>query len=78
MHKTPLDRVSDATRAVRSVWGLNRQIAFSVIHISTCCAPRTNVLALVLNITMKTRMTMSVKDATHSVELVKVKTHILL
>lgn len=74
LHKTPLGHVRDATRVVRSVWGLNPQTAFSVIHISTCCAPRTNVLALVLSITTKARTT-SVKDATLPAEHVKVKAY---
>lgn len=77
LHKTPLDHVRDATRVVRSVWGLNPQTAFSAIHIFTCCAPRTNVLALVLSITMKAR-TMFVKGATLPAELVKVKAYTLL
>lgn len=73
LHKTPLDRVRDVTKAVRSAWGLNQQTAFSVTHISTCCAPRMNALALVLSITMKTRTTISVKDVTLPAKLVKVK-----
>lgn len=77
LHKTPLDHVRGATRVVRSVWDLNPQTVFSVILISTCCAPRTNVLALVLSISTKAR-TMSVKDATLHAELVKVKPYTLL
>lgn len=77
LHKTPLDRVRGATRVVRSVRDLNPQTAFSVILTSTCCAPRMNVLALVLSISTKAR-TMSVKDATLRAELVKVKSYTLL
>lgn len=75
MHKTPLDHVRDATKVVRSAWGLNPQTAFSVTPISTCCAPRMNALALVLSITMKIRTTMSVKDATLPAKLVKGREH---
>lgn len=75
LQKFPLGHVRDATRVVRSVWGLNPQTAFSVIHISTCCAPRTNVLALVLSTTTKTRTTTSVRDATLPAKLVKVKAY---
>lgn len=78
LHRTPLAHVRDATRAVRSAWGHNPQTAFSVIHISTCYAPRMNALALVLSTTMKARTTTSVKDATLPAELVKVKAYTLL
>lgn len=77
MQTIPLDCVRDATRTVRSVWDLSPQTVCLVIHISSCCAPRTNVSSLALNIIMRIVIQTPVNDATLPAVPAKVRSYIM-